>query len=332
MDNYSPLLPEEKTNIPALVLSATVHLLLIGALFLGVQWKQQVQTTVGVEVWRGAPAPMVAAPVSEPAATPKPEPKPEPKVEPKPEPKPTPKAEPKPTPKPDLAVKDDKKKKDECAEASVAKKSGDKKKDDKKPDPCKVEPKKEEPKKPEPKKEEPKKPEKPEPKKEELKKPDPRKALDDQLAKELKDIKQAGDKQKAVDNQRSRNAMQASMMAQLESEGGGSPNGNSNKGATSGKAGSPRGGDSGYADKIRNKVKGFVVLPGGIQGNPEVVFSVTQLPSGDVLNVKLVKSSGNHALDDAVERAIRKASPLPKPDNPADFQRDLKLHYHPSGD
>jgi colicin import membrane protein len=36
-------------------------LLLIGALFLGVQWKSQPPAAVEVEVWRAAPAPTVAS-------------------------------------------------------------------------------------------------------------------------------------------------------------------------------------------------------------------------------------------------------------------------------
>ena len=65
------------------------------------------------------------------------------------------------------------------------------------------------------------------------------------------------------------------------------------------------------------------------QGNPEAVFKVTQLPSGEVLSVKLSKSSGNRPLDEAIERAILKSSPLPKPDQPGLFQRELELKYKP---
>jgi colicin import membrane protein len=57
-------------------------LLLIGALFLGVQWKSKPPSSVEVEVWRAAPAPTVT---SQPE--PRVEPKPAPKSEPKPEPK-----------------------------------------------------------------------------------------------------------------------------------------------------------------------------------------------------------------------------------------------------
>jgi colicin import membrane protein len=76
-------------------------------------------------------------------------------------------------------------------------------------------------------------------------------------------------------------------------------------------------------------VRGNIVLPPGIQGNPEAIFEVSQLPSGEVLDVRQKRSSGNPALDSAIERAIRKSSPLPKPDDPALFQRTLEIRYRP---
>ena len=68
-----------------------------------------------------------------------------------------------------------------------------------------------------------------------------------------------------------------------------------------------------YAAKIRVKVRGNIVLPPNIQGNPEAIFEVKQLPGGEMLNVRLKRSSGNAGLDSAIERAIQKSSPLPKP-------------------
>ena len=53
------------------------------------------------------------------------------------------------------------------------------------------------------------------------------------------------------------------------------------------------------------------------------------LPTGEIVGVKLIKSSGNTAYDQAVERAIYKSSPLPIPpdkDAIAQFRKlDLKF-------
>jgi colicin import membrane protein len=81
--------------------------------------------------------------------------------------------------------------------------------------------------------------------------------------------------------------------------------------------------------KIRSRIRGYINLPPDIPGNPEAIFDVVQLPTGEIIDVKLRKSSGVRAYDDAVQRAILKASPLPKP-VPADlFQRNLELHFRP---
>ncbi|MBL0166673.1 MAG: TonB C-terminal domain-containing protein [Propionivibrio sp.] len=262
--------PPEESNVTSLILSALVHLLLIAALFLGVQWKSRAPSSVEVEVWRAAP---VAAPVAKPE--PVAEPPPVAKPEPRPEPKPVPRAEPAPTIKPDIAIKEDKKPKK------------------------KEEPRKEEPRKPEPKKEEPKKPE-----------PERRPSFDDELKRDLKQAQQ----QKTAQDQRARAEAEANLLAQLKSEQ-----------ASAGRAR----GLADYAAKVRGKIRGNIVLPQAIQGNPEAIFEVTQLPSGEVLSVKVRKSSGNQTLDAAIERAILKSSPLPKPDDPGLFERVLKIPYRP---
>lgn len=87
-----------------------------------------------------------------------------------------------------------------------------------------------------------------------------------------------------------------------------------------------------YLSRIRGKIRGNIVLPPGLQGNPEAVFAVTQLPGGEIITVRLKRSSGNTALDAAIERAIQKSSPLPKPDQADIFNRDLELKFRPLED
>ncbi len=85
-----------------------------------------------------------------------------------------------------------------------------------------------------------------------------------------------------------------------------------------------------WTDKIRQSIRQRIIYDlSKVQGNPEAVFDVTLLPTGEVLTVNKRKSSGNPGYDDAVERAIYKASPLPKPDSPGVFRRQLELHFHP---
>jgi colicin import membrane protein len=312
VDHYSsPLPPPKQSSFASLLLAVLVHALLGMALFFGVQWKSHAPTAVSVEVWRSAPTPR---PKPEVKPVVKPEPVPEPPPPPKVEPKPEPIVEPAPVIKPDIAIKEEKPKKEEPKppepKKEEPKKPEPKKEEPKKPEPKKEEPKKEEPKKEEPKKEEPKKPEpkKPEPKKEEPK-PEPI-DFSKELANDLKKV----DQQKVLQDQQARAADAADQLSQLL--------------ADQASAGRARG-LADYIAKITGKIRGHIVLPRGFEGNPESIFEITQLPTGEVLSVKLKKSSGNKPLDEAVERAIWKSSPLPKPDQPELFDRVLEVKFSP---
>jgi len=85
----------------------------------------------------------------------------------------------------------------------------------------------------------------------------------------------------------------------------------------------------GYKQRIHDKIMRLVVLPPNIQGNPEAAFDVVMQPDGNPLGVKLKSSSGNKAYDNAVERAILKAAPLPLPPDAALFKylRELTLRF-----
>lgn len=56
---------------------------------------------------------------------------------------------------------------------------------------------------------------------------------------------------------------------------------------------------------------------------------VQLLPDGSVTSAKIARSCGNAALDKSVEDAVYRASPLPKPADPAVFQRELIINYEP---
>lgn len=86
-----------------------------------------------------------------------------------------------------------------------------------------------------------------------------------------------------------------------------------------------------YKARILAKIKRHIVMPPDLPGNPIAEFDVTLLPGGDILDVKLRKSSGFAAFDSAVERAIFLSKPLPLPSDPALFPKfrnlNLKVHY-----
>jgi colicin import membrane protein len=86
-----------------------------------------------------------------------------------------------------------------------------------------------------------------------------------------------------------------------------------------------------YQDMIRSKIRHNIVMPPDVQPNAAAEFKVTLLPDGSVLEAVLLRSSGNAAYDEATERAVYKAQPLPMPGDPmlkARF-RELRLTIRP---
>ncbi len=85
-----------------------------------------------------------------------------------------------------------------------------------------------------------------------------------------------------------------------------------------------------WTDKVSAKIKGNIVRIGNTSGNPEAIYEITLLPDGSLVgDPRQKKSTGNPALDNAIETAILKSSPLPRPDDPGIFQRVLTLKVRP---
>ncbi|HUF82703.1 MAG TPA: cell envelope integrity protein TolA [Burkholderiales bacterium] len=86
-----------------------------------------------------------------------------------------------------------------------------------------------------------------------------------------------------------------------------------------------------YKGLIRDRIKRFIIEPPSLQGNPEVELDIIVLPEGAVLDVRTRRASGQAPWDNAVERAIRRAQPLPLPPDPALMKefRELNLKFRP---
>ena len=86
-----------------------------------------------------------------------------------------------------------------------------------------------------------------------------------------------------------------------------------------------------YTGKISGKIRHNIVMPPNVADDARAEFSVTVLPGGTVLPPRLLKSSGNVAYDNAVERAILKSQPLPLPADAGLFNRfrELRLGFKP---
>ena len=85
----------------------------------------------------------------------------------------------------------------------------------------------------------------------------------------------------------------------------------------------------GFRDRIQAKIKENTIVPSSVPSGITLVVRFVVLPDGSVLDGSLhvVQSSGSPTYDDAVQRAVIAAQPLPMPDDLAMRRqlRDLSL-------
>jgi colicin import membrane protein len=286
--------PPEPSRLPAIALAVGVHALLLAFLWIGVNWQNHQPVQVEAEVWDmkvQAAAPPPPPPVQE--TEPEPEPAPPPKVVEQPVEQPTP---------PDIRLEREKQRKEELrrekelAEQKAREEAKAKELAEKKA------------------------------KEEALKKEEA-----ERKAKELAEKKDAEKKEKAEKLAKAK--AEAAAKAKLETERKQTlqrmmSQAGSGTSGTAAKSTAPRM-DSGYLAAITAKIKSNTVYAGSTDepGNPTVSFKVEQLPTGEIIRVKLAKSSGVPAFDDAVERGINKSSPLPKKKD-GTVERSLEVFFH----
>lgn len=82
-----------------------------------------------------------------------------------------------------------------------------------------------------------------------------------------------------------------------------------------------------WVGQLQAKVKRNWTRPPGLPDSLKSLVTVSQLPTGEVVNVRLAKSSGNPSFDDSVVKAVYKASPLPRVSNPAIFQKEFNFCF-----
>jgi colicin import membrane protein len=86
-----------------------------------------------------------------------------------------------------------------------------------------------------------------------------------------------------------------------------------------------------YKALILNAISQQWILPQNVDSSMSSQFRIRLAPNGAVLEVALVRSSGDPILDRSAQAAIYKASPLPVPSDPATFNlfRDISLTVRP---
>lgn len=314
--NGSPYsVPPEPNRWPAIGLAVGVHALLLAFLWIGVSWQNNVPVAVEAEIWDVTT--QTAAPPPAPAPAPEPEPEPE-----TPPPQPAPKAvEPppvveKPQPKqPDIALEREKKRKEELKRKQVEEEREREREREL------AEQKRAEEKKAKALAEKKERELEEKKAKAEAEKKEAEKKKKDEAEKKKKE--EADKKKKAADEQKKLDAARAEEMRRITGAAG-----NPTSTGTAQKSTAPRS-DTGYSAAITAKVKGNTSYAGSLDepGNPTATFRVEQLPTGEIISVRKIKSSGVPSFDDAVEKGITKSSPLPKKKD-GTVERSLVIEFH----
>jgi colicin import membrane protein len=289
--------PRQHNGMRSGFLAVAMHAVLLLFLWVGVSWQNNEPVEVQAEIWD-----MKVQEAAPPAPTPEPAPEPEPEPEVVKTPPPAPKVEAPPEPKedPEIALQRIKKKKLEEEKAEKLEQARLKKEADEKL--AKLEAKK----KADQKAKEDKEKAEDEAKEKALAEKEKKKAAAEKLAKD-KAEKAAKDKAFAAE------------MSRIT--------GSAAKGTT-GTAAQSTGGrtDGGYAAAIKAKIKSNLVY-GSDDDSLSARYAITQLPTGEIIGVRKVKSSGSTAYDNAIENAIAKSSPLPKKKD-GTVERELDLIFN----
>ena len=84
-----------------------------------------------------------------------------------------------------------------------------------------------------------------------------------------------------------------------------------------------------WAFAIQQQITRNFIRPGSAPDDLECVVDVRQLPGGQVVNVDIGRCNGDESVRRSIEAAVFKASPLPSPENPNVFDRDLRIIFKP---
>jgi colicin import membrane protein len=296
----------------ALILALLAHLLLVAALTWGVHWKSQpVTLSAEAELWSAVPK--EAAPQSV-AAAPEPPPVPEPEKVTPPAPPPAP-PPPRPEPEPpkvseaDIALEKEKLllKKAEEKKLLQEKQRLEKLKREKLAEKLAEEKVLLEKKALDKKQAE---------KKLQDKRDQEKKLADEKHAEEKLEMKQKAqelERKAALEAKEEAKRMDAQRQANLKRMAGLA--GATGSTTATGKDLQSSGPSSGYAGRIRARIKPNIVFTDDISTNPVTEVDVYTSPDGTIVSRKIVKSSGVFSWDEAVLRAIDKTETLPKDTN-----------------
>lgn len=84
-----------------------------------------------------------------------------------------------------------------------------------------------------------------------------------------------------------------------------------------------------YVEIIKQKVERNWARPASATADLACDVYVSQIPGGEVVNVRVGSCNGDAAVVRSIEAAVQKASPLPPPPDPSLFERELLFKFKP---
>ena len=84
-----------------------------------------------------------------------------------------------------------------------------------------------------------------------------------------------------------------------------------------------------YIRLIENRIQQNWIPPASAISGLECIVNVTQIPSGDVVDVQVGRCTGDDAVVRSIEAAVLRSSPLPRPPVPSLFERNLEVVFNP---
>ena len=84
-----------------------------------------------------------------------------------------------------------------------------------------------------------------------------------------------------------------------------------------------------YIRLIENRIQQNWIPPASAQAGIQCVVHLTQIPSGDVVDVRIGQCNGDEAVVRSIEAAVLRSSPLPRPSIPSLFDRNLEVLFRP---
>ena len=82
-----------------------------------------------------------------------------------------------------------------------------------------------------------------------------------------------------------------------------------------------------YIPYIQDKIQRNWLRPAGSPAGLSCLILVKLIPGGEVVDAKVVRSSGDPLFDRSVETAVLKASPLPLPQDTAMFKHFREIQF-----